>query len=203
MKKLITVSLIVFAISPFAKAQESPAGLFVEPAITYETGDTSSSYGSLRSDSSGSIRGYGIGARLGFHINESFFIALDGRYSQPDFSDVDLHYDAKSVSTNWGPVVGIQMPAFGLRLWGALVMNGEINPESNRNLDLKYQNGTGYRVGAGFRIAAISINLEYQDAKYDKVTLEQIGPFVSGANFSNVDLTNKAWITSLSFPLQF
>ena len=203
MKTLLIAFLFFAALAPAAKADEAHSGLFVEPAVTYESGDTSTDYPAPFSDSTGSVRGYGIAARLGFHINEAFFLALDGRYSQPDFSDTNVHYDAKSVSTNWGPVVGLQMPNVGLRIWGAYVMNGEINPEASGGYDVKYQDGNGYRVGAGFRIAAVSINLEYQDEKYGKATLEQAGTFTPGTSFSNVDMTSKTWITSLSFPLEF
>ena len=203
MKKIIIGFLMVGILAPIAHADDSHGGLFVEPAITYESGETTTDYPAPFSDSTGSSRGYGIGARLGFHIYEAFFIGIDGRYSQPDFSDSAYGYNAKSVATNYGPVVGFQMPNIGLRIWGSYVLGGELNPEASNGFDVKYQNPNGYRVGAGFRIAAISLNLEYEDSKYDKATLEQAGTFTPGTSFDNVELQNKTWITSLSFPMEF
>jgi hypothetical protein len=47
----------------------------------------------------------------------------------------------------------------------------------------------------------VSLNLEYQDIKYDKATLEEFGPFSSGTSFGSVNLTDKSWIASVSFPI--
>jgi hypothetical protein len=185
------------------KSKDSGFGLFVEPAVTSELGSTSVNYPSPLSNSTGSSNGFGLGARLGFHISEAFFLGADARYSMPQFSDSAASYDAKAVSTNWGPVVGMQMPHLGLRVWGSYILGGELNPDKSGNLDVTYQNASGYRVGAGFRIAAISLNLEYQDLKYGQAGLEQIGPFSSASSFSGVNLNNKSWIASLSFPMQF
>lgn len=52
-------------ITSISLAEESKMGLFIEPAITYESGDTSTSYPSPFSNSSGKIEGFGLGARLG------------------------------------------------------------------------------------------------------------------------------------------
>jgi hypothetical protein len=113
-----------------------------------------------------------------------------------------VNYDAESVSTNWGPVVGIQMPNFGLRVWANAIMGGELNPESSGGFDVNFKEASGYRIGAGLRLASISLNLEYQDSKYDKTTLQQLGPFTPGSTLNGVDLENKSWIVSVSFPLE-
>ncbi|MFN8845749.1 MAG: hypothetical protein ACK5W9_02760 [Bdellovibrionales bacterium] len=77
-------SMLIFA--QFSSAQESNAqethsGVFIEPAITYETGTAKVDYPSPLSSSSGTADGLGIGAKFGFHISEVFFLALDARYS--------------------------------------------------------------------------------------------------------------------------
>lgn len=204
MKTPTLIFILATSLTPLVNAQEDRrGGLFIEPAVTYETGDTSTDYPPAFSDSTGSLKGFGIGARLGFHINEAFFLALDGRYSQPDFSDSSVNYDAKAVSTSLGPVIGLQTPVVGLRVWAASVLSAELNPESDNNFDVKYRDGTGYRVGAGFRIASVSLNAEYEETKYDKATLEQAGSFTPGTIFDDVELKNKTWITSVSFPFQF
>lgn len=175
-------------------------GLFVEPMLTYETGNTAVNYPSPLSDSTGTIVGFGIGAKFGFHISEAFFLALDGRYSMPQFKDSSVTYDAKSVSMNWGPSVGFQMPEVGLRVWGTYIMDGYLDPEKSGNFDVKFQKGTGTRLGAGFRVASLSLNLEYQQMNYTQTDFEQIGPFATTSN--STTMNNKAWLAGVSFPLE-
>jgi len=207
--KLKNINLLNLALSFFigigglslAKAEEATAGLFVEPAITYELGDGSVNYPSPLSNSSGTVKGFGLGARLGFHLNEAFFVGLDARYAMPYFKDSSVNYSANSVATNWGPVIGMQMPNIGMRLWASYILGGEMNPEKSGSFDVKFLNATGYRIGAGFRIASLSLNIEYQQLKYGTSRLEQIGPFTGGTQFDNVNLNNNAWLASVSFPL--
>lgn len=204
MKVSFKSKVMMFAIPllGFSPAMAADGGLFVEPAITYELGNTTVNYPAPLSDSTGRADGLGIGARLGFHISEAFFLGADARYSMPGFKDSSVSYDAKSVSTLLGPVVGFQMPDVGLRLWGTYLMAGELNPEASGNFDVKFTKPSGFRVGAGFRVEAFSINAEYQQVKYGESVLEQIGPFTPGSTFDSVNLENKSWIISASFPLE-
>jgi hypothetical protein len=183
------------------KSDETRIGLFIEPALTYERSDTSVNYPAPFSSSSGKVNGFGIGARLGIHLKEVFFLGLDGRYSMPTFKDSTVSYDAKSVSTNWGPVAGLQMPNLGLRLWGGIILGGNLNPERSGSLDVNFKDTFGYRVGAGFRLMPVSLNLEYQHLKYEQTILEQVGPF-SNTTFNNVTLENNSWVASVSFPVE-
>jgi hypothetical protein len=176
-------------------------GILFEPAVTYEMGDTSVNYPSPISSSSGTARGLGFGARVGMHIANVFLLGIDGRYSIPQFKDSSVSYDAPSVSTNWGPTLGFQMPIVGLRVWGTYIAAAELNPDKSGSLDVKFTKGTGYRVGTGFHFILVSVNLEYQQVKYDNTDLENAGPFTG--SFSDVKLENKTWIVSASFPLEF
>lgn len=203
-KYLLCASILAATTFVFAQDNDASAiGLFVEPAVTYETSASSITYPSPLSASSGKIEGFGVGARLGIHLVDVFFAGLDARYSMPQFEDSSTTYSAKAVGHNWGPVVGMQMPIVGLRVWGSYILGGEMNPEKSGSLDVKFSGATGYRVGTGFRIAMVSLNLEYQDLKYGQTTLEQIGPFAVDSNFDNVNLNNKSWIASVSFPFDF
>jgi hypothetical protein len=184
------------------KSDEPRIGLFIEPSLTYERSDTSVNYPAPFSNSSGKADGFGIGARLGIHLKEVFFLGLDGRYSMPTFKDSSVSYDAKSVSTNWGPVAGLQMPNLGLRVWGGVILGGSLNPDRSGGLDINFKDTSGYRVGAGFRLLPISLNLEYQHLKYGQTILEQIGPFSTSTTFNNVTLENNSWVASASFPLE-
>ena len=202
MKKLLGLTLLIcFIAMARARASDNHLGLFVEPAVTYERGDTDVNYPSPFSNSSGSADGFGVGARLGFHVADILFLGADARYSKPQFKNSSASYDAHSTAFNWGPVAGVQMPIVGLRVWGSYVAGATLDPDRSNNFDVKYKNGSGYRVGAGFKIAIVSLNLEYQSIKYTQAVLEQIGPFSAASVFNNVELKNKSWIVSVSFPI--
>jgi hypothetical protein len=115
LKKIIILeSIVAFIMTTGICSAESQAGLFVEPALTYELGSTSVNYPSPFSSSDGDANGFGIGARLGFHLEEIFFLALDARFSKTTYKDTGVGYSASGVSSNWGPVIGIQTPLTAL-----------------------------------------------------------------------------------------
>lgn len=201
MKKAFHVFCLLLIFLSFQAKAGGIAGLFVEPMLTYEDGKTTTHYPAPFSDSTGTMTGPGLGARLGIHFLSAFLIGVDGRYSMPQYKD-STGYDEKSVSSNWGPVVGVQMPIMGLRLWAGSITDGELNPDDNGNFDIKYQKARGSRIGAGFRIAAVSLNAEYQTIKYEEAILERSGPFAPGTSFTDMDLENKSWLFSVSFPLE-
>jgi len=183
-----------------AEENESAAGLFVEPAVTYESSNSSVTMPAPLGDTTGTVNGFGLGARLGFHFEGIVFAGVDARYAMPTFKD-SSGYNASATEMNYGPVVGIQTPLVGLRVWGSYILGGELNPDKSGSFDVKFSNASGYRIGAGFRVAVVSLNLEYQEVTYKTSTLEQIGPFSPGTNFDSVNLKDKSWIASVSFPI--
>jgi len=195
------VGLLLAGISTPALADDH-VGLFFEPGVTYENLQGSVNYPSPWTSSTGKLEGFGLVAKLGLHVNDILFVALDGRYSRPNYTDNNNNYKATASSDNFGPVVGIQMPYAGLRLWGEYVAVGEVDPGSNNNTQVKFSDGKGYRVGAGIHLFAVSLNLEYQNVKYDHANLEQLGPFNPGTNFNNVDSQSNGWIASVTFPIE-
>jgi len=136
---LIAVSALFLGASPFASAQEGKSGLMIEPSVSYELGNTSIGYPAPFSNSTGTASGFGLGARLGFHFEEAFFLGLDARYSFPQYKDSSVNYDSVASSANVGPVIGMQMPNIGLRVWGALVLGGDLDPAGS-NFDVNFQN---------------------------------------------------------------
>lgn len=198
MKTFLT-SFILLGMS-FASANDKDAGLFVEPSITYETSQFDVNY--PFASSSGDTNGFGVGARIGMHINEVLFVGVDGRYSQLNFEDSNsvFNYDTKAQSFNVAPVIGVQMPDIGLRVWGSYILTSTMDPDESSGLDLKFAEGQGYRLGAGFKVYSVSLNLEYQKVDYDKTSIQQIGPIVNTAT-DGVQLKNEAWIASVSFPI--
>lgn len=175
-------------------------GFYFEPGVTYESLNTTINWPQPFNNSTGSVQGAGLLARLGFHAGETIFLAFDGRYVKPTFNDSSTSVDAASALYDYGPVLGAQVPFRGMRVWGQYVMNGSLDSEAGNGLDYKFDNSQGYRVGAGFHVQAVSVNLEYQDLTYD--TMIQSGSaFLPDANFENADLISRGFILSLTFPL--
>lgn len=195
-----TLPFILFMIG-FAHA-ESAGGVFVEPMITYEKGTGNIHFPDPINSSNTNIDGFGVGARLGFHIFETIFLGLDGRYAMPQFKDSSLGQKTEAKAWNYGPVVGIQMPTtLALRVWAGYIFDGQLDPDKDKNVDEKFSDAHGYRIGAGIKLGIISLNLEYQALKYDTTDINEVGTFNPGYSTSNIHLDTSAWILSASFPI--
>lgn len=203
MKKIFVATALCAAISTpaFAIGNTSDGGLFLEPAITWESGSSDLDLPSPFSNSEADLDGFGVGMRLGFHAMESFFIGVDGRYSFLKFEENKLGMDTDAKSWNIGPVVGLQMPTdLGIRVWAGYIAAGEVDPDKDRELDIKFKSGSGFRVGGGLKLALVSLNVEYQKIKYDKTELESIGIFDPGSESKQTDLDNESIVLSVSMP---
>ena len=192
MKKLIlTFGILATAL---VATPEAFAGFYVEPGITYESGDNTMDW-PLVSDSTGKSKGLGFNVKLGYHANDVFFVGLDGSYSQPKF-DSSAGYEADATSMTYGLVLGAQMPIVGLRLWGGYILGGELDPKENNGFDAKFSDARGPKLGVGFKVLMVSLNLEYMDLEYQKSSVE-----TSGVSVDLNNLKNKVGIVSVSFPL--
>ncbi len=202
MNRLVVIAMTLgLGTGALAYADEK-GGLFVEPGVTYQAYESTIHWPAPFSDSTGKVEGFGILGRLGFHINEVFFVAADARYSQPHFKDSSVNYDASAAQFDLGPTVGVQMPTLlGLRVWGTYVATSQLDPKSSHNLDLKFSDGKGYRIGAGIKLAIVSLNLEYQKVDYGKTNIEALGPFTVGTT-DRVKYNGEGWVASVSFPLE-
>lgn len=205
MRKIILVTSIVAISSTSAFAQSDAAkkgsGFFVEPMVTYEKGTGDIKFPDPFGKADTKLEGFGVGARLGFHIYDSIFIGADGRYSMPRYNDDSLSQKVNATSWNYGPFVGIQTPtAIGLRVWGGYIMDGQLDPDKDKNVNLRFSQGKGYRVGAGIRLGITSVNLEFQDITYDKTKVEEVGIFNTGYSSKDFDHQNTSWVVSVSFP---
>ncbi len=201
MKKICWIIFFVFNAFGVAKAQ-SVGGVFVEPMITLEKGNGEVDFPSPFNSSTTNIDGFGVGTRLGFHVFESIFLGVDGRYAMPEFKDSSLGQKIRARSWNYGPVLGLQMPtSLALRIWAGYIFDGQLDPDKDENVDEKFTDATGYRIGAGIKFSLISLNLEFQSLNYDKTEISEIGIFNPGYSTSNIDLNTSSWILSVSMPI--
>src|SRR6185312_10031759 len=100
---------------------EGHTGLFVEPGLTYQSYSSSITYPAPFSNSTGSVYGPGLMARLGFHATDALFIAADARYSRPTFKDSTNNLNSTAAQYDIGPVIGVAMPVVGLRVWATWI----------------------------------------------------------------------------------
>lgn len=199
MKFLCLVATLIFQMGLASAA--STVGLLVEPMLTYEKGEGDVNFPNPINNSSTNVDRFGVGGRLGVHIFESAFLGIDGRYSMPRFKDSSLNQDIKAKAWNYGPVIGLQMPTtIALRLWAGYIFDGVLDPEKDKNVDEKFLDARGYRIGAGIKLGIISLNLEYQDLTYNKTDISEVGTFNTGYSSNNIELSNSSWILSASFP---
>lgn len=206
MKNLKTKLAMAFALIGFSFAAQAenlkPGGLFIEPMLTYQKADTkqnwSQTFGGLK-DATGHMDGLGLGMRLGGHVSEIVFLGADLRYSMLKMESSDVG-KADAYGYNYGAVLGAQMPWYGLRLWGTYVIGGAFDPKkTDKGADVKLDDQRGYRLGAGIKLASVSLNIEYEDTSYSKASVQDAGGF-SLLN-KDFDTTQKAWIASVSFPI--
>jgi hypothetical protein len=214
MNKIIVSSLLVIT-GLSAHAQETSrtsdgrsssgkVGLAVEPMILYmeeSSNIRTSQLPVISDDTSGRARGPGFGLKLGGHFGGIFTAGLDGRYAKTQMSDSS--YGKADVSRyTVGPTLGVQMPLIGIRLFGTYVPWGEYDPQpGTRGLDVKFQDPVGYRLGVGFHLAMVSLNLEYENLKFRKTQVQSVGDITQDFD-SDIDLDTQSYQASLSFPLE-
>jgi hypothetical protein len=200
--KISLVAFLIVTLTPLYAFCRDEGGLFVEPGLTYQMSESQIDYPApLSSSSKADNNGLGVMARLGFHISESFFLAADGRYSWLDFDDEDNNFKTDAVAYNLAPVLGLQMSEFGLRIWGAYILTGQMDLEENGGNDFKFSDASGYRIGAGFRIFSLSLNLEYEDLSYGISQYSSSTGSIVGSS-SDLNLDTESYILSVSFPLE-
>lgn len=182
----------------------SPGGLYLEPILSVSRDESTiktSQLPLLTDDTSGTSDGAGLGLKFGVHVNEMFLIGLDARYTRQKMKD-SFYSDANADVYNIAPMVAVQTPIWGIRLSGAYIAAGENNPESGiQGLDLKFKEGTGYRVGAGVHVGPVAVNLEYQDIKYNKTEIESLGSIAANKD-TPVDADSQGYAVTVSFPIE-
>ncbi len=198
----VLISTLLLSFTAFAQDNQNReikgGGLFVEPALTYETGTLTVRYPvPFTSDSKENVKGYGLGLRVGGHVADIFLLAADVRYSQPDYESTVLNGSALAKALNYGATVGIQTPFLGIRIWNTFILDGNLDPDKINGINIKHTGFNGYRLGAGLYVAVVSVNLEYQEANYKDFSVESFG----FGSVSGVEGKQKSYILSVSFPI--
>jgi hypothetical protein len=184
-----------------ARREPRRGGFYIEPALVGIQQDVDAKGGLIGSDVNGTSNGFGADLKLGGHINETFFLAADGRYERVRFAETTFE-DVNADVLNYGATIGLQAPWAGVRAWGTYVLGGTYDAErANNGADLRFEDPYGWRAGLGFRFQAISLNLEYQDLTYQTTEIESAGTLAS-ANTGNIDFGQRGYALSLSFPIE-
>lgn len=196
--KKIAIGSALFFVTNIAQA----SGPFIEPGLTFEEGKGKMDLPSPFGAESATIRGVGGLLRAGAHVTNMIFFGVDGRYSRPRVRNDNFNSQADLY--NWGGLLGVQMPTpMALRLWGTYIFDGGLDPENDRDFDIKYTRAHGYRLGAGIKLLLVSFNLEYQDIEYDKAMIQSRGPLSANTTLNDIHPRNQSYILSVSLPLFF
>lgn len=179
-----------------AIALPAQANFFVEPYATYEQGkaDFESSSGIV--SFTGDMKGLGIGARVGGHIGDIVFLALDAQYAEPEFTSTN--YTTKTRSMLAGVTLGAQTPVVGLRVWGSYLPVGTLDQDRAQGLQMKFSEPEMIKLGVGFRVGVFSVNLERLSGRYKKS--EVVNDSSVFAAFTNADAKRESYQLGVSFP---
>lgn len=187
------------AVAQMESGMSNGTGLFLEPGVSYQSTSATVDYGGGAGNSSAVTRGFGLLVRGGVHVFERFFVAADGRYAFLKFTDNSNNLNADAASWDIAPTVGIQMADWGARLYVGYVLAGNLDPKSVNGVDVKFENPTGWRVGAGLKARYLSVNIEWQRLLYGDAELNQTG----AAALTDVKYNTEGLLASVTFPIEF
>ncbi len=185
----------------YDRKEEGPGlgGFFIEPGIRYDNLSGELDLPAPFGVSDVEAEGVGANLRVGFHLLDVMFLAAEGNYSQMHIkNDGGDRYSADGSAHSYGPTLGFQTPWAGIRVWGTYIVNGEFDPTSHNGINLKFKDLNGYKVGLGARFKSFGASVEYQDATYNDVDVQDAG-LVAGAD--DLDLKHTGWIGQISFPI--
>jgi hypothetical protein len=202
------MSLLLFAVcfAHHAQAADNPStkgsGLYLEPGAVYEFKGNGSINGNFAGGAnllSGNETGPGGTLRVGANVYKIFFAGLEGLYLR-DTQDTRLG-NFTGNEYGGGVFAGVQMPwVVGLRVWGGYLPWVVDDFDKTNGFRPHFSDGRGWKVGAGFRVSIVSINVEYMRLNFHSASVDIDGGSSVG---SSSDITHKqdAWLAGISFPL--
>lgn len=175
---------VLFSTSAFA-------GVFLEPYVGYQSGDTTSEL-TLTAPSASSVsndlkvKGVSFGARVGVI---AFHMALGAEYLHGDVETQDNGDTTKYKEDNFGPFISIP-------LFASFRLNGTYFPSAKIKSDDKTEfEGTGYKLGLSMRLISVfHLSVDYLSTEYDEAT-------VPGSTIGTFTGDKKTTLISLSVPL--
>lgn len=192
---------LLFCILVSFYALSAQAGLMLEPALTYEKSDNTLSLPAPLSSSTGSGSGVGLALKAGWDFGEWIYLAADAMLSSPNFKNSSVDYDADASSNLYAGILGVKLP-LGIRAWGGYVFDGALDPKSSNGYDVSFKKANGLKLGAGFKILFISLNLEYMDLQYDDSHVDMIAGVSTDIKLDQ-KFKNKVYVFSVSLPVTF
>lgn len=175
------------------------AGVFIEPGVFYETGDNTIAWPAPLSSSTGTSSGLGADLKAGWNFEGLVYLGVDASFSKPTFKNSAVDYNATASSNLFGGLVGVDLP-LGFRVWGEYVFDGALDPEASNGYDVSFKKANGYKIGVGWKIILVSVNLEYMDLQYNDSKLQE----ALGVNV-NTDMSeklkDKLYMLSVSLPV--
>lgn len=176
MKKLLAV---LTAVMGFASV--SQADIMIEPYLGYEMG-------TFGGGTEGKLDGTQMGLRLAYATPVMLWLGVDGTTTVSATFKPEVGANEGSKRTSLYAVAGVDLPIL-LRGWVGYGFSNELKGDESDKLT-----GTSMKVGVGFTgLPFVSLNLEYL-----KETFNEVG----GLSLPE-DITNDAYVLSVSLPLEF
>jgi hypothetical protein len=199
MLKLYLFVLVVTTacIPAMAESDSNGTGLFLEPGVSYSVTNSNVDFPGA-TNSSASASGFGALLRAGVHVYDRFFVAADGRYSLPRFEDNAANISVSATAWDIAPVIGLQVPDSGPRLYVGYVVAGSLDPQSANDKDLSFTQAQGWRIGAGLMVKHVSVNIEWQRLHYGSNRLQSSSQTINGVSYNPEGL-----VASVTFPIDF
>jgi hypothetical protein len=176
MKKILHVVIVLLPLI----VTNSHAALLIDPYIGLNL-NGSTKFGTAENDYKNSP--VSLGARVGF-AQLGFSVGLDYQIT----SGVEVKNDTNEYdSTEMAIFGGFDFPIL-VRAYAGYIVSADFESTAS-----KYDEGSGYKLGAGFTgLPFISLNVEYKVVSYDKL---------NGVSTSTAD--NKSMLVGVSLPLKF
>lgn len=182
---------LIFAAIAMLFSTSAFAGVFLEPYVGYQTGDTTSEL-TLTAPTASSVtndlkvKGVSFGGRIGVI---AFHMALGAEYLHGDVETKDDGQTTKYKEDNFGPFVSIP-------LFASFRLNGAYFPSAKIKSDDKTEfKGTGYKLGVSLRLISVfHLSVDYLSTEYDEAT-------VPGSTVGSFTGDKKTTLVSLSVPL--
>lgn len=192
--RILSLAMAMLVVSPNAVAAS-----FFESGLTYQWQQSDIRNPAPYGESTAKMEGFGLFFRWAYRINESFFAGADLHYHFPRYKDAAVGYNTSTSNFDLGPTIGTVLPWGQVHLWSTYIALAEIDPVGNQNLNYRFLNATGWRVGVGVPVYMTVVSLQYQSIDFRKTRFENSAQFGT-SNTDGVRFNGGGWIFGVSLP---